>query len=475
MRVLALDQGTTSTRGIVLEADGALRPVHAVAHRQRRPAPGRVEHDPEALLANLRACLDAAGAVDAVGLANQGESCLAWDAATGEPITPVLVWLDDRAEPACARLRAAGAEPESRALSGLPLDPYFSASKLGWIMAEVPEARRLHAKGRLRLGTTDAFFLQRLTGRCVTDMATASRTGLMSLATGAWDERLCALHGVPADTLPPIAPSVGDFGAVSTPGGRAPLTASIVDQQAALWGHGKRGPGAVKITFGTGAFALAVAGSAPPTTDPAGPLPTVAWALPEGVRYALEGGVWCAGAALDWAREAGLAADPATLDPAAPPAAARGLLFVPALAGLGCPHWDRAARGAFFGLGLDTGSGDLTRAVLEGVAFRAAEVVDAFARVGRVEGAVAIDGGMAGSPAFHGFLADVLDRPVEVALQPELTAGGVASLAALGLGATLEPGRPSLRIEPRGGAARWRAVFAEARAAAAAVSRAALA
>jgi glycerol kinase len=197
--------------------------------------------------------------------------------------------------------------------------------------------------------------------------------------------------------------------------------------------------------------------------------------LDAGATYALEGGVWCAAAALEWARGAGLAADPATLDPAAPPAAARGLYFVPALAGLGCPHWDRAARGAFFGLGLDTGAADLARAVLEGVAFRAAEVVDAFARVAPVAGAVAIDGGMAANPAFQGFLADVLERPVEVALQSELTAAGVASLAALGLGAALEPLRPSLRVEPRGGAARWRAAFAEARAAAAAVSRAALA
>jgi glycerol kinase len=463
--VLALDQGTTSTRAIAF-GPGGRRLVHSVEHRQIYPRPGWVEHDPEELLASLRACLDRAGDVTAIGLANQGESCLAWEAGTGRPVSPVIVWQDARTAERTEALRAAGAEPVSLARTGLPLDPYFSASKLGWIMDHVPEARALHESGWLRLGTTDAFFRDRLAGRFATDITTASRTGLMDLATGAWDAELCALHGVPSGALPPILPTNGDFGTVTAAGRAVPLTASATDQQAALYGHGCRRAGDLKITFGTGAFALAVTG---PTLPDAGhgPLPTVAWqkagAPPA---YALDGGVYAASAAVNWARELGLFADLTAISEfEAPPAIDRGLAFVPALGGLACPHWDRAARGAWFGLGLDTTPRDMVQALLEGVALRTAEVVDAIAALQPLNGPVSIDGGMTANGYFCRFLADTLGREIRVSDEPELTALGIALLAAEAAGIPLDAAPTGRRIPPGPAAPARRETFARALAA----------
>jgi glycerol kinase len=447
--VLALDQGTTSTRAIAF-GPGGRRLVHTVEHRQIYPRPGWVEHDPEELVANLRACLDRAGDVVAVGLANQGESCLAWDARTGRAVSPVIVWQDARTADRTEALRAAGAEPLSLARAGLPLDPYFSASKLGWIVDHIPEARALHAAGRLRLGTTDAFFRDRLTGTCATDVTTASRTGLMDLASGAWDAELCALHGVPLDALPPILPTTGDFGSLPAGGRPVLLTASATDQQAALYGHGCRRAGDIKITFGTGAFALAVTG---PDLPPAGrgPLPTVAWQkVGEAPTYALDGGVYAASAAVNWARDLGLFTDLAAISAFdAPPAIDRGVAFVPALGGLACPHWDRGARGAWFGLGLDTGPRDMVQALLEGVALRTAEVVDAIAALQPLKDPVSIDGGMTANGYFCRFLADTLQREIRVSNEPELTALGIALLAAEAAGHPLDA-TPAGRLIPPG-------------------------
>jgi glycerol kinase len=460
--VLALDQGTTSTRAIAFGPHGR-RLIHAVEHRQHYPRPGWVEHDPEELLASLRACLDAAGGIAAVGLANQGESCLGWDAQTGRAISPVIVWQDARTIDRTEALRAAGAEPMALARTGLPLDPYFSASKLGWIMDHIPEARALHSRGRLRLGTTDAFFRERLAGCFATDLTTASRTGLMDLATGAWDAELCALHGVPRDALPPILPTTGDFGSLSAGGRPVPLTASAVDQQAALYGHDCRRAGDLKITFGTGAFALAVTGPALPEAG-RGPLPTVAWqkagAPPA---YALDGGVYCASAAVNWARELGLFADLAAISAFdAAPAIDRGLAFVPALGGLACPHWDRAARGAWFGLGLDTGPRDMVQALLEGVALRTAEVVDAIAALQPLNAPVSIDGGMTANGYFCRFLADTLQREIRVSAEPELTALGIALLAAEAAGLPLEATPAGRVVTPGPAAPARRETFARA-------------
>lgn len=443
MSILALDQGTTSTRALLFGPDGRGTVLHHLEHRQIYPSPGYVEHDPEELVRHLGACLEAAAGTPelaAIGLTNQGESCLAWDAETGAALSPVIVWQDERTARDTDRLRTQGVEPLVRARTGLPLDPYFSASKLAWLYRTVPDAQALAAQGRLRLGTTDAFFRQRLTGRCETDVATASRTSLMSLDTCQWDAELCRLFGVPMEALAPIGPTGGDLGAVDVGTRMVPLTASIVDQQAALYGHGCRAPGAGKMTFGTGAFALVVAGTSRPAAS-GGALPTIAWqAAGAAPIYALDGGVYAAAAAVNWARMLGLFHDFADINAFdAPPAIARGLAFVPALSGLACPHWQRGARGAWMGLALETDAADMMQAVLEGVAFRMVEVAQAMAGHQPLIGPVPIDGGMAANPYFCQTLADALGLDLRVPSEAEVTARGVAMLAAEAVGLHAPP------------------------------------
>ncbi len=465
MSVLAIDQGTTSTRALLFRSadgregaaaggGGAPQVVHAARHRQHYPEPGWVEHDPLEILGHLEAGLAAAAdqAVQAIGIANQGESCLAWDAMSGAPVSPVLVWQDARTAERIEALRRAGAEAMARARTGLPLDSYFSAAKLGWIMANVPEAARLYAAGRLRLGTTDAFFLDRLTGHHVTDITTASRTGLMDLRLGVWDVELCALYGVPPETLPRIVPTTGTFGVVRIGGRTVPVTASIVDQQAALYGHGCRAPGDAKLTFGTGAFALAVSGpTPPPDAAAAGLLPTIAWQKAgEPPTFALDGGVHTASAAVDWAQGLGLFADHAALEQfGAQSMIARGLVFVPALAGLAAPHWDKRARGAWLGLELETGRAALVQAVLEGVALRMAEVVAALAARLPLAEPLPVDGGMSRNRWFMQFLADATGRALRVSVEPERTARGAAALAAEAVGRQIAPVSDGPVVEPR--------------------------
>jgi glycerol kinase len=282
----------------------------------------------------------------------------------------------------------------------------------------------------------------------------------MRLDACTWDADLCALFGVPVEALPVIAPTTGELGEI----GRRRLTASVVDQQAALRGHGCAAPGEAKITFGTGAFVLAVAGEALPPAG-AGPLPTVAWARAgERPTYALDGGVYAAGAAVNWARSLGLFREWPEIADFGDPAIARGLAFVPALAGLACPHWDRRARGAWMGMGLDTSPRDLVQAVLEGVAFRTAEVVAAMEAVLPIGAPVSVDGGMTKNRWFCGFLADALGREIVVSEEPETTALGTAMLAAEGAGLGIVQNRAGARIAPRPQPPEWRARFAEARA-----------
>lgn len=429
MRVAAIDQGTTSTRCLVFGPDSDWRVAASRRHRQRHPQPGWVEHDPEELVANIRAVLDAAGPVDRIAIANQGESCLAWDAATGAPLSPVIVWQDARTAAALVALPEPAAAL-SRRVSGLPLDAYFSASKLGWILANLPAAAAAHAAGRLRLGTTDAFFLDRLAGRFVTDHTTASRTGLMDLRAGRWSEELCDLHGVPVDCLPEIVAADAGFGAI----GGTPVAVSIVDQQAALYGHGCRRPGDTKITFGTGAFLLSLTGDA--SQAPAGLLPTVAWSLRDaGTVYAVEGGVYDAGGALEWARRIGLYDRVEELNGFdGAPAIRRGLACVPALSGLAAPHWDRTAAPLFIGMDHATDRRDLARAVLEGVALLTADLLDSLGDTPS-RGGVSIDGGLAQNPGFAQFLASACGREIVVPPMHELTALGLAALCGLDVAA----------------------------------------
>ncbi|MDZ4085948.1 MAG: FGGY family carbohydrate kinase [Tabrizicola sp.] len=439
MKIAAIDQGTTSTRVLLMDADGRLIPTLSLSHAQTYPAPGHVEQDGEALLANIRRCLTAASA-DVVGLANQGESCLAWDARDGRPICPVITWQDDRTADVTTALQRDGAAPLVMARAGLPLDAYFSASKLGWIMRHVPRAAELAALGQLRLGTTDAFFRDRLTGRFETDIATASRTSLMALATGTWDADLCALFGVPMACLPLIGPTSGDLGAL--PGG-ARLAASIVDQQAALFGHGCGEPGAAKVTFGTGAFVQCLT-AGPMRPQQPGPLPTIAWQKAgHPVVHALDGGVYAAASAVNWAGELGLFPDfDAISGFANPPAIDRGITFVPALAGLGCPHWNRAARGAWMGLSLADGKADLMQALLEGIALRTAEVLAAMAALQPFQGPISVDGGLSQNPYFVQFLSEVAGHDLFLPNETEQTAAGLARMAAEASGLTPPDPRP---------------------------------
>lgn len=447
MKIAAIDQGTTSTRVLMMKLDGRLSAVLTLPHAQTTPAPGHVEQDGEELLFNIRRCLEAASA-DLIGLANQGESCLAWDARDGRPICPVISWQDDRTSEVTARLQRDDAAPLVMARAGLPLDPYFSASKLGWIMKHVPRAADLATKGHLRLGTTDAFFRDRLAGRFETDIATASRTSLMNLETREWDADLCALFGVPMECLPRIGPTSGDLGIL--PGG-ARLVASIVDQQAALYGHGCRSPGDAKVTFGTGAFVQCLTGGLIRPEKP-GPLPTVAWQA-EGapVTHALDGGVYAAASAVNWAGELGLFQGFESISVFdRPPAIDRGIAFVPALAGIGCPHWNRAARGAWLGLSLADGKACMMQALLEGVALRTVEVLAAMAALHPFRGPVSVDGGLSRNPYFVQFLAQVAGLDLFLPDETEQTAAGLARMAARAVGLDLPKPRPGRHVRARG-------------------------
>lgn len=433
MKLGAIDQGTTSSRALML-SDGEPSILRAINHNQHFPRPGWVEHDPHELIRNVWACAEALEDADAFGITNQGESCLAWDRKTGSPISPAIVWQDNRTTDVIERLKTDGCEDQIKKLSGLPLDPYFSASKLAWIFDNISDAKDMHREGRLALGTTDAFFLQHLVGRCVTDVTTASRTSLLNLQTLNWDVDLCELFGVPIETLPEILSTHDEYGDVQVHDRNIPLRASVVDQQAALYGHGCHQPGDAKVTLGTGAFVLSISGQNPITNNPDGLVPTVAWRFGEDApTFALDGGVYNAGSALNWARSIGLFSnfkDIETFD--GPSAIERGLVFVPALSGLACPHWRRESRGSFDGLSLDTGPLDMVQAVLEGVALRIGEVIAAMDRNTPIGDELSIDGGLSNNPYICQFLSDILKRRIRIAEHPEITAIGCAQMAGKG-------------------------------------------
>jgi glycerol kinase len=430
--VLAIDQGTTGTKLHRLYADGRFQTLDGFEHRQILPRPGWVEHDPEELIEHLNRCVGGTGRAKGIGIANQGETVVAWDAVTKRPIYNAIVWQDSRTNETIAALKEGGHEETTLARAGLPLDPYFSASKLRWLIDHVDEAKPLLKQGRLRLGTSDSFFLDRLAGTFATDVTTASRTSLMNLDSLVWDPVLCDLFGVPMECLPQIRSTAGVFGAVAG----SPVTANVVDQQAALFGHGCRQPGDAKITFGTGAFALCIAGPKPLRDVPSGLLPTVAWRLGDAApAYALDGGVYNAASALNWAHSLGLFSDYAEIDSFdGDSAISRNLAFVPALSGLGCPYWDRSAAGMWLGLGLDTTKADMVQALLEGVALRAGEVIDAMSHLVPIGRQISIDGGLAKNGYFSGFVADVLRREVVIPGSTELTGLGTAQLALIGAG-----------------------------------------
>ncbi|MDR2676273.1 MAG: hypothetical protein LBC18_15770 [Opitutaceae bacterium] len=436
-RYAAIDQGTTSTRVIVLDETGALSMTPGIPHRQIVEHRGWVEHDPLEILGNIKTCLERCGPVDAIGLAHQGESVIAWDAESGAPLCNAIVWQDQRTAKRIEAMKADGLEPLVQERCGLPLDSYFSASKLGWILENVERARPLAAQGRLRMGTMDAFFNFHLCGGAFfTDYNSASRTSLFNIHTLEWDRRLCELFGVPDGVLPEVRDNACHFGDVKLNGRSIPFTACIVDQFGGTYGHGCTRPGQMKITFGTGAFLQAITGDAPPPANPDGLLPVLCWKIPgEKPLFGLDGGVYNAASAVNWVKKIGLFNELSELTGfPEEPAIKRGVAFVPALSGLACPHWDRSAAGLWAGLSLETGRMDLLQSVLEGVAVRAAEVVRAMDKTVPVGPQISIDGGLSSDRYFKQFLADLLQKEIHTPSTREMTAYGVALLARRGLG-----------------------------------------
>ncbi|HEV7515876.1 MAG TPA: glycerol kinase GlpK [Thermoanaerobaculia bacterium] len=484
--VLALDQGTTSSRALVFDAAGRVAALAQREFRQSFPRPGWVEHDPEEIwesqLAVARLALaqlppgatEGIAEIAAIGLTNQRETTLVWERPTGKPIFPAIVWQDRRTAGRCAELKARGLEPLVRSRTGLVLDPYFSGTKLGWILDEVPDARARAEAGELAFGTVDSWLLWKLTGGAVhaTDPSNASRTLLFDLARGDWDDELLGLFSVPRAMLPAIVPSSGVIGETA-PGlfGRPiPIAGVAGDQQAALFGQVCVRPGMAKCTYGTGSFLLLNTGPRP-TPSAHGLLTTAAWRIGGRTDYALEGSVFIAGALVQWLRD-GLgvirsAAEVEALAASVPDAG--GVVLVPAFAGLGAPHWDPRARGTILGLTRGTTAAHLARAALEAIAFQAVEVLRAMeADAGVALGELRVDGGAAANDLLLQIQADLLGVPVVRPRMLETTALGAAYLAGLAVGVwpdteeiaahaavdrVFEPAMPRARAEAR--LARW--------------------
>jgi glycerol kinase len=454
--ILALDQGTTSSRALVVAADGS---VVASAQReiaQHYPRPGWVEHDAEEIWATQLATATEAMAragiapdqVAGLGVTNQRETVVLWDRATGRPLAPAIVWQDRRTSGHCERLREAGAEDRVRALTGLVLDPYFSATKLAWLLEHLPGARAKAEAGELACGTIDTWLVWKLTRGAlhVTDAGNASRTLLFDLHAGAWSDELCRLFGVPRALLPEVVDSSGVIGhaAADLLGAAIPIAGIAGDQQAALFGQRCTRAGMAKNTYGTGCFMLMHTGDAPVASSHR-LLSTLAWRNGGHSEYALEGSVFIAGAVVQWLRDAlGVIRQSHEVEAlAASVEDAGGVVFVPAFTGLGAPYWDPDARGAILGLSRGTGAAHIARAAVESIAFQSAELLFAMqADAGVPLAELRVDGGATGNDALMQFQADLLGVPVLRPAITECTALGAALLAGLGTG--LWPDTPAL-------------------------------
>jgi glycerol kinase len=443
--VLALDQGTTSSRTILFDHGG-----NAVATAQREfhqyfPQPGWVEHDPREIWSSQAATIAEALAranvtvhdIVAVGIANQRETTLLWDRRSGEPVAPAIVWQDRRTSGQCEQLRAAGHEPEISRRTGLLLDPYFSGTKLSWLLDHVSGARSRAVAGELAFGTVDSWLIWQLTGGAVhaTDATNASRTLLFNVHTGDWDPVLLGIFGIPAACLPRIVPSGASGITAKLAGVELPLAGIAGDQQAALFGQCCFTPGMAKNTYGTGCFLLMHTGETPIASRHR-LLTTVAWRR-ERTHYALEGGVFIGGAVVQWLRD-GLGIIQRSSDVEALAASERdsgGVYFVPAFAGLGAPHWDPHARGTIVGLSRGSTRGHIARAALESIAFQSAELLAAMEKdAGRPLIELRVDGGATANDLLMQFQADVLGVPVVRPKITETTALGAAYLAGLAVG-----------------------------------------
>ncbi|HEU0061085.1 MAG TPA: glycerol kinase GlpK [Hyphomicrobiaceae bacterium] len=442
--ILALDQGTTSSRAILFGSDLSVLGAAQREFAQHYPASGWVEHEPEDIwrttVETARQALSgadlSAGKIAGLGITNQRETCLLWDRRTSEPIHRAIVWQDRRTAELCAALRQQGHEPTITARTGLLLDPYFSATKIAWLLDHVEGARALAEAGHLAFGTVDSFLLWRLTGGRVhaTDATNASRTLLYDIGKGAFDDDLLRLFGVPRSILPEVRDCNADFGLTepSILGAAVPICGVAGDQQAALIGQACFAPGMVKATYGTGCFAVLNTGREQVASKHR-LLTTLAYQLDGARTYALEGSIFIAGAAVQWLRD-GLrliasAAESGTLAAAADPR--QDVYLVPAFVGLGAPYWQPEARGALFGLTRATGPNEIARAALEAVCYQTADLLRAMHQdwPGAAKAVLRVDGGMVASDWTMQFLADSLDAVVERPTIPETTALGAAWLA----------------------------------------------
>ncbi|MDQ2676444.1 MAG: glycerol kinase GlpK [Actinomycetota bacterium] len=456
--ILAIDQGTTGTTCLVFDRDGGIAGRAYSEFEQHFPRPGWVEHDANEIwdvtLGVARSALEDAGTegadLDAIGITNQRETVVAWDPESGEPVHRALVWQDRRTAGRCDELREAGREALVRERTGLVLDPYFSGTKIEWLLQNAEGA------GDAVFGTIDSWLVHKLTGRHVTEASNASRTMLYDIGKGEWDAELCELLGVEIRRLPEVLSSAGEFGVTSVLGGEVPVTGIAGDQQAALFGQACYEPGDAKNTYGTGSFVLLNSGAELPEPRE-GLLTTVAWDLGGETTYALEAAIFVTGAAVQWLRD-GLgvitqAAETETL--AGSLESNDGVYFVPALTGLGSPHWDPYARGTIVGLTRGSGRAHLARAALEAMAYQTVDAVRAQeAASGEALTELRADGGAAENGWLMQFQADVLGVPVVVPEVSETTALGAAYLAGIGAGVwerqeIAERWREAERYEPR--------------------------
>jgi glycerol kinase len=468
--ILAIDQGTTGTTCLVFDAEGAVAGRAYSEFRQFFPRPGWVEQDAEEIWEVTRRVAAEAiaaagiegGELDGIGIANQRETVVAWDPASGEPIHRALVWQDRRTAARCDELREAGHEALVRERTGLTIDPYFSGTKIEWLLANSEGAERAV------FGTVDSWLLFKLTGRHLTDITNASRTMLFDIRRLDWDAELCELLGVDPGRLPRPLPSAGVFGTTGEFGGEVPVAGVAGDQQAALFGQACHRRGMAKNTYGTGSFVLLNAGAEPPEVRE-GLLATVAWGLGEEVTYALEASIFVTGAAVQWLRDGlGIIEEAGETEALAASLEGNdGVYFVPALTGLGSPHWDPYARGTIVGLTRGSGRAHLARAALEAIAYQAVDAVRAEeSACGERLDVLKADGGATVNRWLMQFQADVLGAPVVVPEIAETTALGAAYLAGVATGAWSveqvgEMWRQADRYEPRIDASEREALLAD--------------
>ncbi|MEO7504774.1 MAG: glycerol kinase GlpK [Sphingomicrobium sp.] len=466
--LLVFDAGTSSTRALLFASDGTLVAAAQEEIAQHYPRPGWVEHDASEIWERTLACgrqmVERAGGADriaAIGISNQRETAVAWDRTTGAPLTRAIVWQDRRTSAACAALKAAGHEPAVTAATGLLIDPYFSATKWRWMIDEVPEVAAAAQRDTLALGTVESWLVWKLSGGThVSDASNASRTLLMALTGAGFDEGLCDLFGVPIAALPHVVDNAGALAMCDAGwfGGAIPICGLAGDQQAATIGQGCLAPGATKATFGSGAFILTSTGTAVPASKHR-LLATVLCQVGGERLYALEGSVFVAGSMVKWLRDAmGWIEHAADTERIARATGNGGVVVVPALAGLGAPHWRPEAKAAIVGLTLGTASNQVVRAAMESIAHQCSDLHGAFAADGADWRSVRIDGGMAANGWLAQDLADLLQVPVERPADVECTARGAAMLAAVGAGfyATLDEAKAMLpaveRFDPVMGA-----------------------